>query len=169
MIPNKVLITGSNGQLGRELSRQLKEKGIGYAGYDIPEIDITDKDSIREVMDSEKPDCIINCAAVTNVDGCEEQKVLAEQVNAAAPGYLAEEAASRGIPIVQVSTDYVFDGNGIVENGAVRPYVETDKVDPQSVYGSTKAEGEHKVMSATGQYFIIQKENNGITVENSIK
>ena len=156
MIPNKVLITGSNGQLGRELSLQLKEKGIGYAGYDIPKIDITNKESIREVMDAEKPDCIINCAAVTNVDGCEEQRVLAQQVNAEAPGYLAEEAASRGIPIVQVSTDYVFDGNGVLENGSVRPYVETDKIDPQSVYGSTKADGEHKVMSATGQYFIIR-------------
>ncbi|MGI6109071.1 MAG: dTDP-4-dehydrorhamnose reductase [Eubacteriaceae bacterium] len=156
MKPNKVLITGSNGQLGRELARQCKDRGIEYAGYDIPELDISDKNSIREILDKEKPDAVINCGAITNVDGCEEQLELAQKVNADAPGFLAHETNERGIPIVQVSTDYVFDGEGIRENGELRPYVESDSVDPQSAYGSTKEAGERNVMNETDQYYIIR-------------
>ncbi len=152
----KILVTGSNGQLGRALKKQFDEKGIEFVGVDIPEVDITDKDQVFSVIRETKPDAIINGAALTNVDGCEENLELAQRVNGEAPGYLAAAAKELDIPIVQVSTDYVFDGNGIVENGKIRPYIESDPIDPQSAYGSTKAAGEKAVMDQTDKYFIIR-------------
>ncbi|MBU4440710.1 MAG: NAD(P)-dependent oxidoreductase, partial [Acetobacterium sp.] len=141
----KVLLTGSNGQLGRELTRQLKEKKIVHVGYDIPEFDITDKEKIAAIINKEQPTIIINCGALTNVDGCETQRNLAMAINAVGPGYLAEIASDQDIVLVQVSTDYVFDGAGIEVDGELRPYVETDPIDPKTVYGESKAAGEKAV------------------------
>jgi len=152
----KVLLTGSNGQLGRELTRQLKEKKITTVGYDIPEFDVTDKEKISEIIEKEKPMIIINCGALTNVDGCETQRDLAMAINATGPQNLAEIARDKDIVLVQVSTDYVFDGAGILENGVLRPYVETDPVDPQTVYGESKAASEKAVTEIAPKYFIIR-------------
>lgn len=152
----KILLTGSNGQLGRELSRQLAKKKIDFVGYDIPEFDITDKEKMTAIITSEQPTVIINCGALTNVDGCETQKELAMAINATGPQYLAEIARDRDIVLVQVSTDYVFDGSGIIEAGAVRPYRETDPTDPKTVYGESKAAGEKAVSEIAPKYFIVR-------------
>ncbi|PKM61562.1 MAG: dTDP-4-dehydrorhamnose reductase [Firmicutes bacterium HGW-Firmicutes-4] len=152
----KVLLTGSNGQLGRELTRQLKKKKINYVGYDIPEFDITDKDKMTAIIAKEQPTVIINCGALTNVDGCETQKELAMAINAAGPKYLAEIARDQDIVLVQVSTDYVFDGAGITIDGTLRPYLETDPIDPKTVYGESKAAGEKAVSETAPKYFIVR-------------
>lgn len=152
----KVLLTGSNGQLGRELTQQLKEKKINFVGYDIPEFDITDKKKITDIIDKERPTVIINCGALTNVDGCETQKEAAFAINAVGPQYLAEIARDQDIVLVQVSTDYVFEGAGIAENGKLRPYVETDPIDPLTVYGESKAAGEKAVAEIAPKHFIVR-------------
>lgn len=148
----KAFITGSNGQLGRELSKQLDELGIDYSGYDIPELDITDYNNALELVEKEAPDIIINSAALTNVDGCEVESEKAYAINSTGAENMAKIAKKLDIPIVQVSTDYVFEGTN--ENN--RPYIETDEVNPQSVYGASKAEGEKKVAQTTDKHFIIR-------------
>lgn len=152
----KVLLTGSTGQLGRELTKQLIKKEIDHVGYDIPEFDITDKEKVLEIIKKEAPTVVINCGALTNVDGCETQKELAMAINAKGPEYLAEIARDQDIVLVQVSTDYVFDGNGISENGTLRPYIETDPTDPKTIYGESKAAGEKAVAAITPKYFIVR-------------
>jgi len=152
----KVLLTGSNGQLGRELTRQLTKKKINHVGYDIPEFDITDKAKMTGIIAKEQPTVIINCGALTNVDGCETQKELAMAINAAGPKSLAEIARDQDIVLVQVSTDYVFDGGGITINGALRPYVESDPIDPKTVYGESKAACENAVLEISLKHFIIR-------------
>lgn len=152
----KVLLTGSNGQLGRELSRQLKEKGIIFVGYDIPAFDISNKEQMEAIIDKEKPTIIINCGALTNVDACETKRDLAMAINAEGPKFLAEIAARRDLTMVQVSTDYVFDGQGICENGKVRPYRESDLPNPQTVYGESKLGGEKAVIERVPKHFIVR-------------
>ncbi len=152
----KVLLTGSNGQLGRELTRQLEKKKIDFVGYDIPEFNITDKDKMMAIIAKEQPTVIINCGALTNVDGCETQRELAMAINATGPKYLAEIARDGDIVLVQVSTDYVFDGAGITADGALRPYLETDPVDPKTVYGESKAAGEKAVFETAPKHFIVR-------------
>ena len=152
----KVLLTGSNGQLGRELTRQLEKKKIDHVGYDIPEFDVTDKEKIATIIAKEQPTVIINCGALTNVDGCETQRDLAMAINAVGPKYLAEIARDQDMVLVQVSTDYVFDGAGIIKDGELRPYQETDPVDPKTVYGESKAAGEKAVAETTPKHFIVR-------------
>jgi dTDP-4-dehydrorhamnose reductase len=152
----KVLFTGSNGQLGRELAQQFKRKKIKHSGYDIPEFDIRDKESMLRIIKKEAPTVIVNCGALTNVDGCETQKEMAMDINGNGPKNLAEIARDMDITLVQVSTDYVFDGNGIKENGKLRPYIETDMIDPRTVYGESKAFGEKAVLEITPKHFIIR-------------
>lgn len=144
----KIFITGSNGQLGTELQHMLRtgyaEIGAipaAYADADImavdrAELDITDFTALQNALEVFAPDIIINCAAMTNVDGCETNQDLAFLLNSAAPQQLALYAAKSGCKLVQVSTDYVFAGNGNT------PYKEWDLCAPQSVYGKSKYLGE---------------------------
>lgn len=152
----KVLLSGCGGQLGRELSKQLSEKNIEHVGYDIPEFDITDKAGMDAIIAKENPDVIVNCGAMTNVDGCETHREEAMAINGEGPGKLAEIARDRDIVLVHVSTDYVFDGDGIIENGKKRPYVETDPIGPKTVYGESKALGEKLVAETAPKYFIVR-------------
>lgn len=152
----KVLLTGSNGQLGRELSRQLEKKGINFVGYDIPDFDITNKKQMAAIVAKEKPTVVINCGALTNVDACETKRDLAMAINAEGPKLLAEIVAEQNLVMVQVSTDYVFDGRGICENGEIRPYRETDLPKPQTVYGESKLAGEEAVMARVAKHFIVR-------------
>ncbi len=149
---NKFFITGSNGQLGRELSKQLDELGIDYAGYDVPELDITNYESSLQLIKQENPDIIINCAAMTNVDGCETNEEQAFLVNETGAENMAKIANELDIPVVQVSTDYVFEG----ENTNGRPYLESDEVNPQSVYGKSKLQGENKVKENSDKAYIVR-------------
>lgn len=146
-----ILITGCNGQLGNEL--QLLEKNYPqhtFFNTDVNELDITDAEAIGRYVDSNNIDIIINCAAYTAVDKAESNKELCKALNAEAPAYLAEAVAKRKGWMIQVSTDYVFDGTKCT------PYVETDTPCPNSVYGSTKLDGEKAVERACSNTMIIR-------------
>jgi len=146
----KILITGGNGQLGRSLCSILKGTDIEVIATDTDTLDICDFKQAEELVLKHKPDTIINCAAYTAVDKCETDVANAERINADGAGNLAIAAEMAGAQIVQVSTDYVFDGN------AMRPYTEEDKANPQSVYGRTKLAGEKAVTENCTRYFIVR-------------
>jgi len=139
----KALITGANGQLGRELQRLLPDA----IATDTAELDITDATAVR-AFDWSDIKVIYNAAAYTNVDGAEQHAKLAEKVNAAGPANLAEIARAHDITLVQPSTDYVFDGT------ATQPYPETAERHPQGVYGTTKARGEEAVETVPKRYLV---------------
>lgn len=133
----KVLVTGSNGQLGseiRKISGSFPE--IEFAFTDVDELDITNPWKVADYLTTFKPAYLINCAAYTAVDKAETDLSTATLLNATAVGILAEQSAEIGCKIIHISTDYVFSGKG------PRPYKEDDRVDPQSVYGKTKLDGE---------------------------
>ena len=147
----RILITGCNGQLGNEM--QLLEKvnpQHTYFNTDVAELDITSQEAIEAFVNENDIDGIVNCAAYTAVDKAEDNQELCHLLNAVAPGYLAEAVGKRGGWMIQISTDYVFDGTNHT------PYVETDPVCPNSVYGSTKLDGEKAVMAACEQTMIIR-------------
>lgn len=132
-----ILITGCNGQLGNEMQLLEKENPQhNYFNTDVKELDITDQKAIDAYVEEHQIDCIVNCAAYTAVDKAESNKELCTALNTVAPAYLAAAVEKRGGAIIQVSTDYVFNGTHHT------PYVETDTPAPDSVYGSTKLAGE---------------------------
>jgi len=134
----KILLTGKDGQVGFVLHKKLVSLGEVIAtNRDI--LDLSNSLAIRTVIDQTRPDIIINPAAYTKVDQAENEPELAFQINTVAPQVLAEKASELNIPIIHFSTDYVFDGL------KKEPYLETDKVNPQSVYGQTKCKGEDGV------------------------
>ena len=146
-----ILITGCNGQLGNEM--QLLEKvhpEHNYFNTDVAELDITNQEAIEAFVTEHEIDGIVNCAAYTAVDKAEENQELCRLLNAVAPGYLAEAMGKRGGWIVQISTDYVFDGTNHT------PYVETDATCPDSVYGSTKLAGEQMAQKCCKRTMIIR-------------
>lgn len=146
-----ILITGCNGQLGNEL--QLLEKNYSehtFFNTDVHELDITNAEAIDKFVSSNNIDIIINCAAYTAVDKAESNKELCQVLNAEAPAYLAKAISKRNGWMIQVSTDYVFDGTKNT------PYVETDGPCPNSVYGSTKLDGEKAVEQACKNTMIIR-------------
>ena len=146
-----ILITGCNGQLGNEM--QLLEKQNTQHTYwntDVAELDITDSEAVRRFVDDHQIDGIVNCAAYTAVDKAEDNQQLCDLLNHVAPGYLAEAVERRGGWLIQVSTDYVFDGTNHT------PYVETDPVCPNSTYGRTKLAGEEAALQACRRTMIIR-------------
>lgn len=146
-----ILITGCNGQLGNEL--QLLEKNYSehtFFNTDVHELDITNAEAIDKFVSSNNIDIIINCAAYTAVDKAESNKEPCQVLNADAPAYLAKAISKRNGWMIQVSTDYVFDGTKNT------PYVETDSPCPNSVYGSTKLDGEKAVEQACKNTMIIR-------------
>lgn len=146
----KILITGCNGQLGRALNQLLTGQDTEIINTDVDTLDICDREQVLHLVKAEKPDTIINCAAHTAVDKCETDKENAQRINALGPENLAMAAKEVDAQIIQISTDYVFDGT------AQKPYVESDIPCPQSVYGSTKLAGEQAVMAATDKYYIVR-------------
>lgn len=158
----KILITGSNGQLGNELQKIIEtgEAEIGRVSdsiknaevfpLDIEELDITKLEDVKRVFNDIKPDVVINCAAATNVDGCESNKDLAFKINAIGARNLAMVSVKFGAKLVQVSTDYVFSGVGET------PLTEFDLTAPYSVYGKTKLKGEEYVMEFSSKYYIVR-------------
>lgn len=146
-----ILITGCNGQLGNEM--QLLEKvnpQHQYFNTDVAQLDITNPEAIEELVNNNAIDIIVNCAAFTAVDKAESSQELCHLLNAKAPEYLAAAVAKRGGYLVQVSTDYVFDGTNHT------PYTEDEATCPNSVYGSTKLEGEKLAMAACANTMIIR-------------
>ena len=158
----KILITGSNGQLGNEL-KDIINKGYSEIGkvseviknsqifdFDVDKLDITDLKSVQNILNTIKPDVVINCAAATNVDGCESDEDFAFKVNSLGPRNLAMVCEEIGAKLVQVSTDYVFSGVG------EKPLTEYDLTAPYSVYGKTKLLGENYVREFCSKYFIVR-------------
>ena len=146
-----ILITGCNGQLGNEmqlLERQHPEHT--YLNTDVQELDITDQQAVEDFVEAHEIDGIVNCAAYTAVDKAEENEELCQRLNAEAPAFLAHAIAQRGGWMIQISTDYVFDGTNHT------PYVETDDTCPNSVYGKTKLVGELNVQKLCPNSMIIR-------------
>lgn len=136
----RILVTGSNGQLGTEVMDLLvAQDHHEVLGLDLPEHDLTDRDHVLGVVTSFEPDLILHGAAFTAVDLCEEQVETAYRVNCAATRFVADGARRVGAHVVYVSTDYVFDGT------KDSPYIEWDRPNPQSVYGRTKLGGESEI------------------------
>lgn len=146
-----ILITGCNGQLGNEMQLLEKENPQHtYFNTDVAELDITDADAIQRFVDEHRIDGIVNCAAYTAVDKAEDNQPLCHLLNADAPGYLAAAIEKRQGWMIQISTDYVFDGSNY------KPYVETDPVCPNSTYGRTKLAGEEVVLGSCSQSMVIR-------------
>ncbi len=131
-----ILVTGSNGQLGSEITELSKTLEDNFFFTDYGTLDITDKDAIDSFVDTNKIDIIINCAAYTAVDKAEEDEKKADKINHLAVKHLAQISKEREIKLIHISTDYVFDGKNY------KPYKEEDKTNPPSVYGKTKLAGE---------------------------
>lgn len=135
-----ILITGCNGQLGNEIQLLEKENPqYQWFNTDVQELDITNVDAVRLFVQEHQIDGIVNCAAYTAVDKAEDNEELCTKLNAEAPAYLAKAIGDRGGWMIQISTDYVFDGSKHT------PYVEDDDTCPNSVYGRTKLVGELNV------------------------
>ena len=145
----RILLTGRNGQVGWELERALPALGELIA-TDRQALDLADAEVIRRTVREVKPDLIVNAAAYTAVDRAEAERDAAIQVNAVAPGVLAQEAKRLGALLVHYSTDYVFDGE------KRSPYVETDTPNPISHYAFTKLEGERAVASSGCRNLILR-------------
>ena len=147
----RILVTGCNGQLGNEIQLlETTNPQHTYFNTDVAELDITDEAAIETFVSENAIDGVINCAAYTAVDKAEENQELCHLLNTVAPGYLASAVEKRGGWIIQISTDYVFDGTNHT------PYVETDPVCPNSVYGRTKLAGEEAAQKACAKTMIIR-------------
>lgn len=146
-----ILITGANGQLGNEM-RLLAEVNKEYTYFftDVAELDICDEQAVMNFVTDHQIDIIVNCAAYTAVDKAEDDRELCDKLNHFAPGYLAKAIQSRGGYLVQVSTDYVFDGTAHI------PYTEEQPTCPDSVYGMTKLAGEQEAMKYCSNTMIIR-------------
>ena len=147
----KVIITGAKGQLGLELTKQLKcNSKYEVVTTDRTELNIVDIKQVSDFLSKQNPDVVINCAAHTAVDLCETDIENAYRINALGPRNLAIACEKIGAKLVQVSTDYVFNGNGI------RPYREDDITSPNSIYGTSKLMGENFVKEFCSKYFIVR-------------
>lgn len=152
----KLLVTGCNGQLGREINRIYAGSGeyelfnTDVFHPEVTTLDITNIDRVMELVRQVKPYAIINCAAHTAVDACETDRDNAWRINAIGPRNLAIAATETGAKLVHISTDYVFDGKGS------SPYTEFDVPNPQGVYGVTKLAGEEFVRQFAKEFFIIR-------------
>jgi len=144
----RVLLTGAEGQLGR-----VVQSGFGTHRVIAPseaDLDICERRQVEAALDQVRPDLLLNAAAYTDVDGAETHPEAAFTGNARGPGILAVATERRGIPILHISTDYVFDGE------AGRPYHERDETGPCGVYGRSKLEGEEAVRQANPRHFVVR-------------
>ena len=146
----KILVTGCNGQLGKAIQKEYESEAAELILTDVADLDITDNAQVLQFVREHKPQVIMNCAAHTAVDLCEEQWDLAYRINAIGPRNLAIAATQTGAKPMHISTDYVFSGDGD------HPYTEFDPVGPNSAYGKTKLEGERFVQQFAKNYFIIR-------------
>ena len=146
-----VLVTGANGQLGNSIHARISQyPGYNFLFTDIDTLDICDKEAVRKYVLENDVQYVMNCAAYTAVDKAEDNQELCDKLNHVAPGYLATAAEACGAALIQVSTDYVFDGTGHI------PYTEEAATCPDSVYGFTKLAGEQAVMKHCSRAMIIR-------------
>jgi dTDP-4-dehydrorhamnose reductase len=153
----KLLVTGAGGMLGADVARAGERAGHELILVARAALDITDAESVERVVGESPPDAVVNCAAWTDVDGAESQREAAHAVNAQGAGNVARAAAAADIPLVHVSTDYVFNGHPPLDGeGKPRPYVESDPTGPRSIYGHTKLEGERLVLAASPRHTVVR-------------
>ena len=145
-----ILVTGADGQLGRELRRLGAASPDRYVFTDVAELDITDREAVCRRVRDEHADIIVNCAAYTNVDRAEEDEATARRINRDAVANLAYAARECGATLVHVSTDYVFGGGGNT------PRTEQTPTEPLGVYGRTKLEGEEAILASGCRYLIFR-------------
>ncbi|MBQ2645260.1 dTDP-4-dehydrorhamnose reductase [bacterium] len=144
----KVLVTGAKGMLGHDLCPTLEDAGFEVIETDVNNLDITDLEQVQNVLDTQKPDAVVHCAAYTNVNKAEEDIDTAMKINATGTENLAKICAKLDIPIFYISTDYVFDGT------KKEPYLPYDKTNPINAYGLTKLKGEEAVLKHCKKYYI---------------
>jgi dTDP-4-dehydrorhamnose reductase len=145
-----ILVAGSAGQVARALASSPAPAGVKIVTQGRPDLDLLDVSSIEAAFDRVKPDLVVNAAAYTAVDQAESEEAAAFALNAAAPGDLAAAAARKSVPILHISTDYVFDGTKSA------PYLETDPVAPLGVYGRSKLAGEQAAAAANPDHLILR-------------
>ncbi len=145
----KVLVTGVKGQLGHDVVLELEKRGHRASGVDVEEMDITDAEMVRQVMEETAPDAVIHCAAYTAVDAAEDNVSLCRRINAEGTANIARACRDLDCKMMYISTDYVFNGRG------ERPWEPDDEREPLNVYGQTKYEGELSV-EMLEKYFIVR-------------
>jgi dTDP-4-dehydrorhamnose reductase len=145
----RLLVTGCSGQVAQAL-RGLSRDGVQVVALGRPELDITDPASVTEAILRHQPEAVVNPAAYTAVDKAESEEAAAFAVNATGAGHVAAAAAAQGLPVIHISTDYVFSGD------KAAPYLETDLPGPQSAYGRTKLAGEVAVAGANPRHVILR-------------
>jgi dTDP-4-dehydrorhamnose reductase len=147
----KYLITGANGQLGQELQKLLRERGLTFVAYDSKTLDITNREAVMATFKAEQPDVVLHAAAYTKVDLAEDEgRAMNWQVNVTGTKNIADAAKQYGAKLVAVSTDYVFDGLNVGE------YRETDPVNPRNAYGRAKLAGELAVTESGAAAYIVR-------------
>ena len=145
-----ILVTGANGQLGREMQRLGAVSPNNYIFTDVAELDVTNAGAVLRAAEQTRAEAIVNCAAYTNVERAEEDEATADLLNRLAPANLAAAAAATGATLIHISTDYVFDGT------AHLPYAEQAPTAPLGVYGRTKLAGEQAVEASGCSHLILR-------------
>ncbi len=146
----KIIVTGSRGQLGSEVTAQLKKEGIEVIEASLPEIDITDSDAVEKLVAESGADGVIHCAAYTNVDLAESEKELCRKINVDGTLNIARSCKKHDIPLLFTSTDYVFSGEGNT------PFETDSEKAPCNFYGESKLDGENAVIENCDKYFILR-------------
>jgi dTDP-4-dehydrorhamnose reductase len=146
----KILVTGAKGQLGWELMQRGAAKPFTMAGIDLPEVDLCEDAQVAQTFQALRPDLVINAAAYTNVDGAEKDQRLCHRVNEAVPRRLARACRQAGIPLIHLSTDFVFHAP------RTTPWKESDPVSPRGVYAESKAAGEAAVQAELENHLIVR-------------
>jgi dTDP-4-dehydrorhamnose reductase len=155
--PRRLLVTGAAGMLGSDVMRAGERAGCELVGLSHGELDVTDAAAVEEAFARVRPDAAINCAAWTDVDGAEANRGQAYAINAGGADSVARAAAALRVPLVHVSTDYVFDGEPPLGSaGKPRPYVESDPTRPRSAYGESKLVGELQVLAASPRHTVVR-------------
>ncbi len=153
----KLLVTGAGGMLGLDVQRASRAAGHELVAMDRSQLDVTDSRAVEDVFARVHPEAVLNCAAWTDVDGAEGHREQAHAVNADGARNLAMAAAWERVPLLHVSTDYVFSGEALMDStGAPRAYVESDPTGPRTVYGQTKLEGEREVLAASPRHTVVR-------------
>lgn len=150
MSPLRIAVTGKEGQVARSMLALGPEMGVEIIAVGRPEMDLSDPASVRAALEAARPDVIVSAAAYTAVDKAETEQNLAFAINGAGAGAVAEAATALGVPVLHLSTDYVFDGS------KADRYVESDQTGPTSAYGASKLEGEALVAAATADHAIFR-------------
>ncbi|MDF1555815.1 MAG: NAD(P)-dependent oxidoreductase [Deferrisomatales bacterium] len=145
---SRLALIGSNGMLA-SMIRRVAPPQYKIAPFDLPGFDLTDQNQVLRTLDELRPEVIVNCAAYTDVDGCETREDVATRVNGEGVRYLAEAAQNVGATLMHISTDYVFDGAN------TEPYVEDDPTGPRSAYGRSKLAGEQALIKSELERFFL--------------